>query len=87
MPIGPKMVAIGDIPSDLASSDDGEHGDDEHDKETEQGKMMEDDESGWVMSIITKMVNQFMDWYRQQQMMLDQLTQLGLEDAADYSRE
>jgi hypothetical protein len=61
MPFESKMLAIGDSPSDLASSDDGEHGEDEQDEETEQGKMMEDDESGWVMSIITKMVHQFME--------------------------
>ena len=42
------LVAIGDSLSDLASSDDGEDGEDEDDKESEQGKLSEDDEPGWV---------------------------------------
>jgi hypothetical protein len=43
------LVGIGDILSDLASSDDGEAGEDEDDEETEQHKLSEDDEPGWVM--------------------------------------
>ena len=80
------LVAIGDSLSDLARSDDGEDGEDEDDEETEQGKLSEDDEPGWVMGTITKMVQQRMERFRQKQMKLDELTQPGWEDAADYFR-
>jgi len=80
------MAAIGDSLSDLASSDDGEDGEDE-DEETEQDKLSEDDEPGWVMCTITKTVQQRMESFRQKQMKLDELTQPGWEDAADYFRE
>jgi len=66
------MAAIGDSLSDLAGSDDGEDGEDE-DKETEQGKLSEDDEPGWVMGTITKTVQQRMESFRQKQMKLDEL--------------
>jgi len=46
------MVAIADSLSDLASSDDGEHGEDEHDEDTQQGKLSKDDKPGWVISTI-----------------------------------
>jgi len=80
------MAAIGDSLSDLASSDDGEDGEDE-DEETELGKLGEDDEPGWVMGTISKTVQQRMESFRQKQMKLDELTQPGWEDAADYFRE
>jgi len=80
------MAAIGDSLSDLASSDDGEDGEDE-DEENEQGKLSEDDEPGWVMGTMGKTVQQRMKSFRQKQMKLDELTQLGCEDAADYFRE
>jgi hypothetical protein len=81
------LVAIGDSLSDLASSDDGEDGEEENDEETEQGNLSEDDEPGWVMGTITKTVQQRMERFRQMQMKLDELTQPGWEDAADYFRE
>jgi len=81
------LVAIGDSLSDLASSDNGEDGEDEYDEETEQGKLSEDDEPGWVMGTISKTVQQRMERFRQTQMKLDELTLLGWEDAADYFRE
>jgi len=80
------MAAIGDRLSDLASSDDGENGEDE-DEETDLGKLSEDDEPGWVMGTISKTVQQRMESFRQKQMKLDELTQPGWEDAADYFRE
>jgi len=79
------MAAIGHSLSDLASSDDGDDGEDE-DEETELGKLSEDDEPGWVMGTISKMVRQRMEGFRQKQMKLGELTQPGWEDAADYSR-
>jgi hypothetical protein len=80
------MASIGDSLSDLASSDDGEDGEHE-DEETEQGKLSKDDKPGWMMGTISKMVQQHMKSFRQKQMKLDELTQLGWEDAADYFRE
>jgi len=81
------LVAIGDCLSDLASSDDWEDGDDEDYDETEQGKLSEDDEPGWAMGTITKMVQQRMERFRQKQMRFDELTQPGWDDAADNFRE
>jgi len=81
------MAAIGDSVSNLASSDDEEDGEDEDDEETEQGNLSEDDEPGWVMSTVTKMVLHYMERFPQTQIMLDELTQPGWEDAADYSRQ
>jgi len=81
------LVAIGDSLSDLASSNNGEDGEEEDDEETEQGNLSKDDEPGWVMGTITKTVQQRMERFRQKQMMLDELTQRGWEDAADDFRE
>jgi len=80
------MAPFGDRLSDLASSEDGEDGEDE-DEETELGNLSEDDEPGWVMGTISKMVKQRMENFRQKQMKLDELTQPGWEDAADYLHE
>jgi len=80
------MAAIGDSLSDLASSDDGENGEDE-DEVTDLGKLSEDDEHGWVMGTISEAVQQRVESFRQKQMNLDELTQPGWEDAADYFRE
>jgi hypothetical protein len=80
------MAAIGDSLSDLASSDDGEDGEDE-DEATEQGKLSDDDEPGWVMGTISKTVQQRMESFRQKQIKLDELTQPEREDTADYFRE
>jgi len=74
---------IGDSLSDLASfEDEGDEDDDE--EETELGKLSEDEEPGWVMGAISKTVQHHMVSFRQKQMRLDQLTQLGWGDAADY---
>ena len=81
------LVAVGDSLSDLASSDDGEDGEEEDDEVTEQGNLSEDDEPVWVMGTITKTVQQRMGRYQQTQMKLDELTRPGWEDAADYFRE
>jgi len=81
------LVAIRDRLSDLACSDDREDGKDEDDDETDQGKLSADDEPGWVICTFTKTVQQHMERFRQKQMKLDDLTELGWEDAADYFRE
>jgi len=81
------MVAIRDSLSDIASSNDGDDGDDEDDEKTAQGQLSKDDEPGWVMGTITKTVQQRMERFRRKQMKLDELTQPGCEEAADYFRE
>jgi len=80
------MAAIGDSLSDLASSDDGDDGEDE-DVETELGKLSEYDEPGWMIGTISKTVQERTESFRQKQMKLDESKQLGWEDAADYFRE
>jgi hypothetical protein len=81
------LAPIGASLSDLASSDDREDEDDEDDDETEQGKLIEDDEPGWVMGPITKTVQQRMERFRQKQMNLNEWSQPGWEDAAQYFHE
>jgi len=78
------LVAIGDNLSDLAISDNGEDGEDEDDEETKQGMLSKEDEPGWVMGTINKTVQQRMKRFRQKQIKLNELTQPGWEDAADY---
>jgi len=78
------LLAIGVSLSDLASSDNREDGEDDDDEETEQGKLSKDDEPGWVMGTITNTVQQRMERFWQKQMKLDELTQPGWDDAADY---
>jgi len=82
------LNAIGDSLSGLARSDDEEDGEDEDDKEEDPvgGKLSEDDEPGWVMGTISKMVHYHMECFRRKQMKLDELTQCGWGDAADYLR-
>jgi len=48
------------------------------------GNLSEDDEPGWVMGTISKMVQYRMQRVRQKQMKLEELTQPGWGDAADY---
>jgi hypothetical protein len=81
------LVAIGDSLRDLASSNDGENGEDEDHEETVQGNLSEDNKPGWVMGTITKTVQQHRERLWQKLRMLDELTQLGWEDAANYPRE
>ena len=81
------LVAVGVSLSDLASSDDEDDGEDEDDEETEQCKLSEDDEPGWVIGTITKTVQQRMQRFRQKKIKLDKLTQWGWDDAADYFHE
>jgi hypothetical protein len=61
--------------SDVASSDDGEDGENEDEEETDQGKLSKDDEPGWLMGTITKMVLQCIERFQLKQMKLDKLTQ------------
>jgi hypothetical protein len=79
-----RIVAIGDSQSDLASSNHREDREDVDDKQTEQGKLSEDDISGWLTGTITRTVPQQIEMFRQNQMKLEELTQPGWEDVADY---
>jgi len=81
------LVAIGNSMSDVAYSDDVEDAEGEGDEGTEQRKVREDDEPGWVMGTITKTVQQSMERFRQKQMTLGELTQPGWEDAPEYIHE
>jgi len=81
------LVAIRDILSNLASSDDGEDGAEEDDEDTEQGNLSEDDEPGCVMGTITKTVLQRMERFRQKYIKLNEQTQPGWEDTDQYFRE
>jgi len=78
------MVAIRDSLSHIPSSDDGENGEDEHDEDSEQGTLIEDDVPSWVMGTIAKTVLQHLERFREMQMKVDEVTQLGWENAADY---
>jgi hypothetical protein len=79
------LDAIGDSLSDFARSDDQE--DVEDNADTELGNLGEDDEPGWVMGTISNTVQQRTESVRPQRMKLDQLTQPGWGDAADYFSE
>jgi hypothetical protein len=68
------IVPVWNSLSDIASSDDGVDGEDGNNEETEQGKLSEDDEPGWVMDTIYKMVQQYMEGFWQKQMKLEWLT-------------
>jgi len=78
------MSSFGDSLSDIASSNDGENGEVEDDEEREQGQLSKDDEPGWVMGTISKMVQQCMESFWQKQMKLNELPQPGWEVAANY---
>jgi len=82
------LNAIVDSLSDVASPEDEEDGEDLDDDEEDTilGKLSEDDEPGWVMGTISKMVQHPMESFRQNQMRLDELTQPGWGDTANYFR-
>jgi len=75
-PFEEMLNAIGDSPSDLASSDDQQHGEDEEDDEEEKelGKLNDDIEPGWVMGTISKTVQHGMESFRHTQIRFDELT-------------
>jgi len=83
------LYAIGDSLSDPVSSDNEEDGEDEGDdnEDTELGNMSKDDEPGWVMGTISKMVEKRMQIFRQKHMRLEEITQPGRGDVANIVRE
>jgi len=80
-------MAVGDSLSDIECSDNGEEGEDDDDVDTEHGKQSDVDKLGWVMSTISKPVQQSMARFWQKQMKINTLTQPGCGDAADSIRE
>jgi hypothetical protein len=46
--------------------------------------LSEDDEAGCVMGTVTNMVLQYMERLQEKQMKLDELSQPGRDDAAEY---
>jgi len=78
------MIAIGDCLSDLAGSNNEEDGEDDDDEDTELGKLSEDEEPGWVVGTKSKTVPQRLETFWQTQMKLDELTQSGSGEVADY---
>jgi len=79
------LNTIGDSLSNLASSKDEEDGEDidDDERDTDLGKLCEDDEPGWVIGTNSKTVQHRMEGFRQKQMRLDKLMPPGWEDAAD----
>jgi hypothetical protein len=57
-------VAVRDNLTDLASFDDGEHGEDEDDEEKGQGNLIDDDQPGRVMGTITNTVQHYLERFR-----------------------
>jgi len=82
------LNAIGDSPNDLAISINGEDVEvtDNDEDDSELYRMSDDDQPRWVMGTITKSVLHWMESFQQKQMRIDQLTQPGWGDAADYFR-
>jgi hypothetical protein len=78
------LDAIRDSLSDLVCSDNEEDG--EGEDYTDQGKLSEVNEPGRIMGTIPRTIQQRMEIIRQTQMKLDELTQPGWGDAADYLR-
>jgi len=78
------LNAIRDSLTNLPSSDNEQDGKDEDDdgEETELGKFSEDDEPGWVMCTTSQTVPHCKESFRQTQMRIDKLIQLGWGDVA-----
>jgi len=81
------LNVIGDILSNLVTSDDAEDGDDEDDddeEDAELGKLSKDDEPGWGMGTFCIRVQHRMERFRQKRTKLDEVMQPGWGDTADY---
>jgi len=84
------MNAIEEILSDLASFNidlDGYDEDNEEEEDTELGRLSNDEEPGWVMGTITKMVQQHMERSWPKRMKQDEWIEPGWGYAPDYFRE
>jgi hypothetical protein len=80
------MKYIRDSLSDLVSSNDELDGEDKEDdkEDTELCTLSDDDEPGWVMGTIFKLVQHCMESFRHKHMRLDELTKPGWGDTANY---
>jgi len=74
----------GDSLSDLASSDNEVNTEDDDDEDTALGTPGNDDELSWVVGTICRTLQQRMERFRQRQIVIDELTQPELGDAADH---
>jgi len=81
------IVAIQHSLNDIASSDYREDGEDEDDENTEQGQLSKDDEPGWVMGTINKMVQLRIERFQQTQLKVNELIQSAWQYAANYFHE
>jgi hypothetical protein len=81
------MVIMGDCLSDLASSDDTNDGEDKDEEETEQGQQSEDEQPSRMMGTVTQTVQQRRGRFRQNQITVEEWTQLRWEDAAAHFHE
>jgi len=79
-----ELIAIGDSRCNLGTPDDEEDGEDQDDEDSELCNLSKDDEPGWVLGTISKMVQQRMERFRQMQMKHYEFKQPGWGDAADY---
>lgn len=78
------MNTIGESLSYLARSNEEEDWDNEDDDEdADLGKLSDDDQPGWVMDTMFKIVLHRIDRFRQKQLRHEKLTQQGWGDAAD----
>ena len=79
------LNAMGGSLCNLASSDNREDGEDKDDDEGngEMGWLSEDDEPGWVLETISKVVQHWMERFQQNQMKHAELTQRGQADTAE----
>jgi hypothetical protein len=79
------LNAVKESLSNLLTFEDEQDGEDEEDEEedTELGKLSHD-EPGWVMGTISNQVQHRKESFRQKQMGLDELTQPGWGDTANY---
>jgi len=75
------MISIEDSLSSFASSNVGENVDDEDYEETEHGQLRHDDEPSWEMCTMSKTVQQRIRTFRQNLMILEQLTLLECGDS------
>jgi len=81
------MNTIGESLSYLARSNEEEDWDNEDDDEdADLGKLSDDDQPGWVMDTMFKIVLHRIDRFRQKQLRHEKLTQQGWGDAADWFR-
>ena len=83
------LNAIRDSLSDLETSNNEVDGDDKdyYEQDSDLGNLNEDEEPGWVMGTISKMLQQCLNIFQQKQIRPDKLMKLGWGDIAEHFRE